>query len=58
MREYRAFLLGRDGKIAHRVVLFCEHDEAAKERAQLLVGIQTVELWEGERLVATLPSRH
>jgi hypothetical protein len=42
----------------HRVDMLCADDDAAKERAQLLVGTHTVELWQGARLVATLPTRH
>jgi hypothetical protein len=42
----------------YRVDLLCDDDEAAKERAKLLVAIHTVELWQGARLVATLPTKH
>ena len=58
MLEYRAYLIGRDGHIVHRVDILCVDDEAAKERAQLLVDSHTVELWQGARLVARLPIRH
>ena len=58
MWEYRAYLIGLDGHIVRRVDLLCDHDEAAKEQAQFFVGIHTVELWQGDRLVATLPTRH
>jgi hypothetical protein len=58
MQEYRAYLIGRDGHLVHRVDMLCADDDAAKERAQLLVDIHTVELWQGDRLVATLPTQH
>ena len=58
MLQYRAYLIGRDGLIMHRVDMFCDNDEAAKERALLLVDGNTVELWQGARLVATLPTWH
>ena len=58
MLEYRAYLIGRDGHIVHRVDILCVDDEAAKERAQLLVDSHTVELWQGARLVATIPAKH
>lgn len=58
MLEYRAHLIGRDGHIVHRVDILCVDDEAAKERAQLLVDSHTVELWQGARLVARLSARH
>jgi hypothetical protein len=58
MLEYRAYLVGRDGHIVDRVDILCVDDEAAKERAQRLVDIHTVELWQGARLVATFPIKH
>ena len=58
MLEYRAYLIGRDGHIVHRVDILCVDDEAAKERAQLLVDSHTVELWQVARLVARLPPRY
>jgi hypothetical protein len=58
MLEYRAYLIGRDGHILRRVDILCDDDEAAKERAQLLVDTHTVELWQGSRMVATFPTRH
>jgi hypothetical protein len=42
----------------HRVEIRCDDDEAAKERALLLVDGHTVELWQGTRMVATFPTRH
>ena len=56
--EYRAYLIGRNGNIVLRVDLFCDDDEAAKVRAQLLVDMHTVELWQGHRLVARFPTRY
>jgi len=58
MLEYRAYLIGRDGHIVHRVDILCVDDEAAKERALLLVDGHTVELWQGTRRVATFHPRH
>jgi hypothetical protein len=58
MLEYRAYLIGRDGHIVHRVDMLCADDDAAKERALLLVDGYTVELWQGTRKVATFPTRH
>ncbi len=58
MLEYRTHLIGRDGHIMHRVEIRCDDDEAAKERALLLVDGHTVELWQGTRMVATFPTRH
>jgi hypothetical protein len=58
MLEYRAYLIGRDGHILHRVEMLCDDDEAAKERALLLVDGHTIELWQGMRMVATFPTMH
>ena len=58
MLEYRAYLIGRDGKVIHRVDMLCDDDEAAKARAQLLIDIHIVELWQGTRKVVTLPITH
>jgi len=55
MQEYRAYLIASDGNIIHRVDFVCRDDEAAKERAHLLVKSNTTELWQGARLVATFP---
>jgi len=59
MLEYRAYLIGDDGLISHRVDMVCDDDENAKERAQLAADDgHTVELWQGTRLVATFPTKH
>lgn len=58
MLEYRAYLMGRDGHIMHRVNLLCDDDEGAKERCQLLVDVQVYTIEQGARLVATLPTRY
>jgi len=49
---YRAYLIGSDGLIVERVDLMVEDDEAAKERAKLLVDGRAVELWDGGRKIA------
>ena len=49
MLEYRAYLIGRDGNVLHRVDITCVNDAAAEDRARLLVDIHTVELWQGAR---------
>ena len=56
MRAYRAYLIGPDGLIVERVELMVEDDEAAKERAKLLVDGCTVELWDGARKIADFKS--
>jgi hypothetical protein len=52
MHNYKAYLLGRTGNIVSRVDLDCNDDEAAKKRANALVGGHDVELWDGARKIA------
>ena len=54
MAEYRAYILTPDDHIAKAVNLFCEDDEAAKERAKQLVNGHDVELWQLGRKVETI----
>ena len=56
--EYRAYMIGRDGHIKHRVDILCSDDDAAIARALLLVDGNSVELWHGTRMIATLPTKH
>lgn len=53
MNEYRAYLMEPDGHIRSRVDVVCEHEEAAKEWAKQLVDGHDVELWQGDRKIAT-----
>ena len=46
MQDYRAYLLGPDGRIKNRIDLVCENDEAAKRQAKQLVDGHDVELWQ------------
>ena len=52
MPDYRAYVLGLDGRIQKAIHLDCGDDEAAIERAQQLVDGHDVELWQNERKVA------
>jgi hypothetical protein len=44
MQHYRAHIMGNDGHILRPVELFCENDDAAKEKARQLVDGHDVEL--------------
>lgn len=55
MPDYRAYLIGRNGNIVDRVDMFCDDDEAANVRGQLLIDVHTVELWQGDLLVRGSP---
>jgi hypothetical protein len=49
---YQAFVLSFEGSVITQVDLFCDDDDAAKERAKALVVNRPVELWHGGRLIA------
>jgi hypothetical protein len=57
MQEYRAYLVGSDGNIIHRIDFVCRDDEAAKERAKQLVDGHDVELWNGGQKIETFPHK-
>ena len=57
MLQYRAYLLGVDGHIVHRVDLVCETEDEARERAKELVDGYDVELWLGATRIATFRHR-
>ena len=52
--EYRAYVIGPDGHFMSWAGLVCPNDEAAIDAAKQLVDGHDVELWSGDRLVATL----
>ena len=51
MREYKAYFIGPDGRIAGRVDLVCADDDEARERAKDLADSQPVELWQLDRMI-------
>jgi hypothetical protein len=55
MPEYRAYLIGKDGHIRHRIDLICADDGAAKERADMLMDDcdSGIERWQFDRKIAT-----
>ena len=58
MQEYRAYVIGLDGRIELRVELLCVDGEAAKERARKLVDRRNVELWQGDCRIETFYGTH
>jgi hypothetical protein len=52
MAEYRAYIIGADGRFLRAVELVCPDDDSAKEYARQLVDGHDVELWQGDRHVA------
>jgi len=55
MSEYQAYVIGEDGHIKQRIDLICADDDAAKERAKLLLDLDghDIELWQCDRKIAT-----
>ena len=57
MAEYRAYILGADGRIASAIDLECDDDELARLKAKQLVDGHDVELWQGTRKIAAFKRR-
>jgi hypothetical protein len=51
MPDYRAYIVGRDGRFIRSVELLCTDDEQAKAYAKQLVDGHDVELWQRDRLI-------
>ena len=58
MEEYKAYFIGSDGHVIHRIDLICESEDVARERARQLVDRQPVELWQVDRLIARFEPTH
>jgi hypothetical protein len=54
MAEYRAYVVGNDGRFASCEAFTCDDDNEAVARAKRLVGCHDVELWSGERFIVRL----
>jgi hypothetical protein len=54
MAEYRAYVIGKDGHFNEAVPMVCSDDAEAIEKAKQLVNGHDVELWQCDRMVATL----
>jgi hypothetical protein len=51
MAQYRAYIVGDDGHFMRAVDIFCNDDEAAKEKAKQLVDGHDAELWQLDRKI-------
>jgi hypothetical protein len=56
MRYYRAYTIGEDGHIVQALNLDCKDDSAAVESAKQFVNGHDIEVWQEDRMVATLRS--
>lgn len=52
MPEYRAYIVGIDGRFVRAIDLLCPDDDTAKEYSKNLVHGHDVELWQGKRQIA------
>jgi hypothetical protein len=52
MAEYRAYIVGIDGRFVRAIGLLCPDDRTAKEYAKNLVDGHDVELWQAKRRIA------
>ena len=55
-KEYQAYVVGSDGRIARRIDLTCADDNAAIEQATRLASGHAMELWNAGQKVAELPA--
>ena len=53
MAEYRVYIVGSDGHFLRAIELVCPDDETATEYAKQFVDGHDVELWQGDRQIAT-----
>jgi hypothetical protein len=56
MGDYRAFIVGIDGRFLRAIELASPDDNSAKEYARQLVDGHDVELWQGDRKITTFKS--
>jgi hypothetical protein len=53
MADYRVYILDQDGHVSSAIGFVCPDDEAAKKYARQFVDGHDVELWHGDRQIAT-----
>jgi hypothetical protein len=51
MEEYRAYVMGPDGRIDRRIDFKCPSDAEARQFAEGAVDGHAVELWQGDRFI-------
>ena len=57
MPDYRAYIVGTEGRFVRAIELLCPDDDTAREYAKNLVHGHDVELWQGKRRVARFQHR-
>ena len=56
MAHYRAYVIGRDGRVEKAIDLTFADDEAAKKSTRQLADGCTVEVWQRDRRIAKFES--
>ena len=54
MPQYRTKAISRHGAIIETIKFECADDEEAKAQAQAIARYNDVELWQSERMIATI----
>jgi hypothetical protein len=57
MGDYRAYHIGRDGRIVRRVDFVAKDDEGAMELIKQQIDGLDIELWSGKRKVGVLKAQ-
>ena len=52
--QYRAFFLGKDGKIFKSEIVTASNDDEAQAQCRAFAAPDPVELWQGARRIATI----
>ena len=51
MEEYRAYVIGPDGRIISRVDISCSDEDEARRIARTAVDGHAIELWQADRFI-------
>jgi hypothetical protein len=54
MAEYRAYVIGSDGRVVSATALVCEDDEEVIAKVRTFLLERTIEIWSGARFVIRL----
>ena len=57
MRDYRAYVMGSDGRIVDRIEFLSEDDEKARDHAKQYVDRYDIELWHRDKKIAEFKVR-
>jgi len=58
MEEYRAYVIGSDGRIISRVDIRCSDEGEARRIAKAAVDGHAIELWQADRFIERFEPKH